>query len=338
MLCQRLCCLAILLAAASLAAAQEQDFSKVEIRTTRLAEGLYVLQGAGGNMTASVGADGVLLVDSEYAALADKIRAALRGLGGAGPGASAGGSGSGGEQPGSSARRDSAVRYVINTHYHFDHTGANAAFARDGATVIAQDNVRPRLQTGGTAGNGGSMTREVPAVEAAGWPQVTFDHELTVHVNGDDAHAVHYPAAHTDGDTIVFFPRTATVATGDIYVRYGFPFIDINAGGSVQGMIAACEDVLKRVPADARVVPGHGEVSGVAELREYLQMLKDTSAVVAGALKAGKTLEQMKQERILGRWSERYSPPKAFVDTDAFTETLYNSLRGHVARHGSRPR
>ena len=338
MLCQRLCYLGILLATASLADAQEQDFSKVEIRTTRLAEGLYVLQGAGGNMTASVGAEGVLLVDSEYAALADKIRAALRGLGGVGTG-SAGGGSSGGDQLGSGARGDQKVRYVINTHYHFDHTGANAAFARDGATVIAQDNVRARLQTGGTAGNGGSISREVPAVEAAALPQVTFDHELTVHANGGDVRAVHYPNAHTDGDTIVFFPHTGTVAMGDIYVRYGFPFIDINGGGTVQGMIAACEDVLRRVPADARVVPGHGEVSGVTELREYLQMMKDTSAAVAGALKAGKTLAQMKQERILGRWSERYSPPKAFVDTDAFTETLYNSLRpGRVARHGSRPR
>jgi len=333
MLRKRLCFFAILLAATSLASAQEQDFSKVEIRTTRLAEGLYVLQGAGGNMTASVGADGVLLVDTEYAPLADKIRAALRGLGGGGPGGPAS------NPPGNSARSDGAVRYAINTHYHFDHTGANAAFAADGATVIAQDNVRARLITGGTAGNGGSLTREVPAVEAAALPRVTFDHELTVHVNGENAHAVHYANAHTDGDTIVFFLRTGAVAMGDIYVRYGFPFIDINSGGSVQGMIAACEDVLRRVPADTRVVPGHGEIAGVADLREYLQMLKDTSATVADAIKAGKTLAQMKQEHILGRWSERYSPPKAFVDTDAFTETLYNSLqRGHVARHGSRPR
>ena len=333
MLCQRLCYLGILLAAASLAAAEEQDFSKVEIRTTRLTEGLYVLQGAGGNMTASVGTGGVLLVDTEYAALADKIRAALRGLG-----SSAGGSQPSGSPPGGGPHHDQAVRFVINTHYHYDHTGANAALARDGAIVIAQDNVRARLQTGGTAGNGGSITREVPAVEAAALPQVTFDHELAVHVNGDDVRAVHYPSAHTDGDTIVFFPKTGTVAMGDIYVRYGFPFIDIISGGSVQGMIAACEDVLRRVPADARVVPGHGDVAGVTDLREYLQMLKDTSAAVAGALKAGKTLAQMKQERILGRWSEGYSPPKAFVDTDAFTETLYNSLRGHIARHGSRPR
>jgi glyoxylase-like metal-dependent hydrolase (beta-lactamase superfamily II) len=334
MQCKRLWYLCILLAAASPTSAQEQDFSKVEIHTTRLADGLYVLQGAGGNMIASVGGDGVLLVDTEFAALADKIRAALRGLSGGGPG-----SGPASTPPGGSAHSDPAVRYVINTHYHYDHTGANAAFTGDGATVIAQDNVRARLLTGGTAGNGGSLTREVPAVEAAALPRVTFDHELTVHVNGDDARAVHYAKAHTDGDTIVFFLRTGTVAMGDIYVRYGFPFIDINSGGSVQGMIAACEDVLRRVPADARVVPGHGEVAGVADLREYLQMLKDTSATVADAIKAGKTLAQMKQEHILGRWSERYAPPKAFVDTDVFTETLYNSLqRGHVARHGSRPR
>jgi glyoxylase-like metal-dependent hydrolase (beta-lactamase superfamily II) len=318
MLCERLCWLGILLVVASPGPAQQPDFSKVEIRTTRIAEGLYVLQGSGGNMTASVGADGVLLVDDEYAPLADKIRAALRGLDGPG---------------------ERAVRFVINTHYHYDHTGANASFAQDGATVIAQDNLRPRLLTGGIAGNGGSISREVPAVEHAALPQVTFDHALTVHVNGDDIRAVHYPNAHTDGDSIVFFPKTGTVAMGDIYMRYGFPFIDINSGGSVQGIIAACEDVLRQVPADARVVPGHGEVAGVTDLREYLQMLKDTSAAVAGALKAGKTLARMKQERILGPWSERYSPPNAFVDTDAFTETLYNSLRvGHVARHGSRPR
>ena len=318
MLCERLCWLGILLVVASPGPAQQPDFSKVEIRTTRIAEGLYVLQGSGGNMTASVGADGVLLVDDEYAPLADKIRAALRGLGGPG---------------------ERAVRFVINTHYHYDHTGANASFAQDGATLLAQDNLRARLVTGGIAGNGGTISREVPAVEHAALPQVTFDHELTVHVNGDDIRAVHYPNAHTDGDSIVFFPKTGTVAMGDIYVRYGFPFIDINSGGSVQGMIAACEDVLRQVPADARVVPGHGEVAGVTDLREYLQMLKDTSAAVAGALKAGKTLARMKQERILGPWSERYAPPNAFVDTDAFTETLYNSLRvGHVARHGSRPR
>src|SRR5262249_27491798 len=118
---------------------------------------------------------------------------------------------------------------------------------------------------------------------------------------------------------------------GDIFVRYGFPFIDINAGGSVQGTIAACEDVLRKAQADAKIVPGHGELAGMADLRTYTQMLKDTTAAVANALRANKTLAQMKQEHILAAWSERYSPPKAFVDTDAFIDTLYNSLNKRVA-------
>ena len=264
-MCQRLACLVILLAAATVAGAQEQDFSKVEIKTTQLGSNLYLLQGAGGgNITASVGADGVLLVDNQFAPLADKIGAALKGVG-----------------------ADKPVRYVINTHYHYDHTGGNLPFAQAGATLIAQDNLRTRLITGGTAGNGGSITREIKSVEPGALPQVTFDQVLTVHLNGEDVRVVHYPNAHTDGDSIVYFPQANAVAMGDIYVRYGFPFIDINAGGTVQGMIAACEDVLRRAHPDVKIVPGHGELSNVEELRTYLKMLQDTSAAVAGALKAG---------------------------------------------------
>jgi cyclase len=127
---------------------------------------------------------------------------------------------------------------------------------------------------------------------------------------------------------------------GDIFVRYGFPFIDINGGGNVRGMIAACEDVVHSVPPDTRIIPGHGEVATVAQLREYSEMLKSTTALVEQALAAGKTLEQMKQQKLLGAYSARYAPPKAFVDTDAFTESLYNSLKMPRPRHGPvrRPR
>lgn len=302
----------ILLAAAGAARAQEQDFSKVEVKTAPVAEHLYVLQGAGGNITAAVGPEGVLLVDDEYAALADRIRAALASVG----------------------ARDQPVRFIINTHYHFDHTGGNLPFAQAGATVIAADELRARLVTGGTIGNGATISREMKAVEPAALPVLTFDHELTVHLNGEEIRAVHYPHAHTAGDTIVYFPGAHAVAMGDIFVRYGFPFIDLNGGGSVQGMIAACEAVLTQVPADAHVIPGHGDPAGVADLRTYLKMLKDTSAAVAQALKAGKTLAQMKQQHLLAAWSAQYSPPKAFVDTDAFTDTLYSSLSAHAARHG----
>ncbi len=313
----QLACLGILLVAAGSARAQDQDFSKVEIHTTPLGGNLYMLQGTGGNMTASVGPNGVLLVDDEFAPLAARITAALQSLG---------------------ATAAQPVRFVVNTHYHFDHTGGNLPFAERGAIIVAPDSLRARLQSGGTAGNGGSIAREMKPVEPGALPQVTFDHELTVHINGEDVRVVHYEHAHTDGDAIAYFPGAKAVAMGDIYVRYGFPFIDINGGGTVQGMIAACSDVLKNVTADTRIVPGHGELASVADLRTYLQMLADTSAAVTAALRAGKTLEQMKAERLLGQWSERYSPPKGFVDTDAFTETLYNSLQGHIARHGARPR
>lgn len=309
---RRLLCLAILLATTAGALAQEQDLSKVEIKSTQLAPNLYLLQGAGGNVTASVGADGTLLVDDEFAPLVDKIRGTLMGLG----------------------VTNRPVRYVINTHYHYDHTGGNLPFARGGTTLIAQQQLRDRLASGGTAGNGGSISREMKAVEPEALPQITFDRELTVYINGEEVHAVHYPNAHTDGDSIVFFAKGHVVAMGDIFVRYGFPFIDINSGGSVQGMIGACEDVLRRVPADAKIVPGHGEVASVEDLRVYLKMLKDTSAQVEKALKAGKSLAQMKHEHILAAWSERYAPPKAFVDADAFIESLVNSLNRHAPRHG----
>jgi len=307
----RLTLVGLLLAAASALPAQEQDFSKVEIKSVPLGANLYLLAGSGGNIAALTGSDGVLLVDDEFGALADKIRAALRGLGA--------------NQP---------VRFVINTHYHFDHTDGNLAFAQAGAAIIANDNLRTRLASGGVIGNGGSISKEVPAAPAGALPAVTYDRELTLHLDGESVRVHHYPNAHTDGDSVVFFTQAKVVHMGDIFVRYGFPFIDTNGGGNVRGMIAACDDVLRSAAPDTRVIPGHGEVATLADLREYAKMLTDTSALVAKALAAGKSLAQMKQEKLLGAWSARYAPSKAFVDTDAFTESLYNSLAARTVRHG----
>lgn len=301
----------LLLGLVSALNAQQEDFSKVEIKSTPLAAHLYLLEGAGGNIAALTGADGVLLVDDEFGALAEKIRTALQPV-------SAG-------QP---------VRFVINTHYHFDHTDGNLVFAQSGATVIAQENLRTRLARGGTIGNGGSIAREVPAAIPGALPTLTYAHELTLHLDGEDVRVHHYAHAHTDGDSVVFFPAARAVHMGDIFVRYGFPFIDTNGGGNVRGMIEACEDVIRTVPEDTQVIPGHGAVASVADLREYTKMLRETSTRVAQALAAGKTLKRMKEEKLLGAWSDRYAPPKAFVDTDAFTESLYNSLAAPTARHG----
>jgi cyclase len=291
-----------LLLCASVALAQEQDFSKVQIKVTKVSGNIYMLEGAGGNIAASVGEDGIVIVDDEYAPLAEKIAAALKGIG----------------------VTDKPVRFVINTHYHGDHTGGNVPFAAGGSTVIAQDNVRKRLESGGKAGNGGSITMDVKPAEKGALPIITFDHDMTVHLNGEDIRALHFPAGHTDGDSIIFFPKANVVHMGDDYVRYGYPFIDVSAGGSVQGMIAACEKVAPMLPADVKVIPGHGQISNLDEVREYTKMLKDTSAIVEKEIKAGKTVDQMKKSKVLAAWDEKYA--NKFVTSDIFIETLYNSL------------
>jgi cyclase len=295
-------------------AAQTQDFSKVEVKSTPLTANLYMLEGAGGNVAALLGSTGALLVDADFGALADKIRAALKADGATAP-----------------------VRYIINTHYHFDHTDGNLAFAQGGATVIAQANLRTRLASGGTIG-GGSISRTVPPADPGALPAITYESELTVYADGTAVRVHHYPNAHTDGDSVVFFADAHVVHMGDIFVRYGFPFIDINGGGNVRGMIAACEDVLSTMPADARVIPGHGAIATLDDLRTYTQMLKDTSALVAKAMTAGKSLEAMQSEKLLGAWSARYSPEKGFVNTETFTELIYRSLARPAARHSPPPR
>jgi cyclase len=279
------------------------DLSKTEIKVTKVAGNVYMLQGSdAGNIAALVGEDGIVLIDDEYAPLATKIASALKSIG----------------------ITDKPVRFIINTHYHYDHTGGNLAFGSQGSTIIAHDNARARLASGGTAGNGGTVHFDMPPADKAALPVVTFEHDVSVHLNGEDIRALHYPAGHTDGDAIIFFPKANVVHMGDDYVRYGFPFIDVQAGGSVEGMIKACEDSVEKLPPDVKIIPGHGEVSNVAEVREYVKMLKDTSAVIEGAIKARKTLDQMKRERLLAPWSATYS--NEFVDTDAFIDTLYNSL------------
>jgi cyclase len=293
--------IALLLLARTLSA-QEQDFSKVQITVTKVSGNIYMLEGEGGNIAASVGDDGIVIVDDQYAPLADKIAAALKNIG----------------------VTDKPVRFVINTHYHGDHTGGNTPFATKGATVIAQDNVRKRLETGGKAGNGGSIAMDVKPAEKGALPIITFDHDVTVHLNGEDIRALHFPAGHTDGDAIIFFPKANVVHMGDDYVRYGFPFIDVASGGSVEGMIAACDKVIALLPPDVKVIPGHGQISNLNEVRDYVTMLKGTTAAVEAALKKGSTLDQMKKDKILAAWDKQYA--NKFITQDVFIETLYNSL------------
>jgi len=289
-----------LLLVAGLATAQDQDFSKVQMKVTRVAGSVYMLEGEGGNIGASVGDDGIVIVDDQFAPLAEKIQAALKGI------------------------TDKPVRFVINTHYHGDHTGGNAYFQKQ-APIIAHDNVRKRLETGGVAGNGGSIHMENKAQPKEALPIITFDHDVTVHLNGEDIRALHFPAGHTDGDAVIFFPKSNVVHMGDDFVTYGFPFIDVDSGGSIDGMIDGVEKVVTHLPADVKVIPGHGPVSNLDDVKRYLTMLKETRAVVAQALQQHQTLDQMKQAKLLDPWKKWNGD---FVNEDAFLETLYNSLTG----------
>jgi|GraSoiStandDraft_45_1057281.scaffolds.fasta_scaffold131965_2 cyclase len=286
--------------AATTLMAQNQDYSKVEIKVTKVAGTVYMLQGAGGNIAASIGEDGIVVVDDQFAPLAAKIEAALRGV------------------------TDKPVRFIINTHYHIDHTGGNAWFQKQ-APIIAHDNVRKRLEQGSVAGNGSTKDVQAPASGDA-LPIVTFDHDVTVHLNGEDIRALHFPSGHTDGDSIIFFLKSNVVHMGDDFVTYGFPFVDLESGGSVQGMITATDEVAAALPPDAKVIPGHGPLSSLDELRQFTKMLKDTQRLVQVGIKQGKSLEQMQKENILGPW-QKYSGE--FVTSEQWLITLYNDLTGN---------
>jgi cyclase len=297
---QLLVALSTILLATGGATPQDEDLSKVEIKVTKVSGSVYMLQGAGGNIGASVNDDGIVVADDQYAPLAERIQAALKGV------------------------TDKPVRFIINTHYHSDHTGGNAFFQKQ-APVIAQDNVRKRLEAGGLAGNLGSISKDNKPAAREALPILTFDHDVTVHLNGEDIRALHFPNGHTDGESIIVFTKSNVVHMGDDFVRYGFPFIDLAAGGSVNGMIAAMEEVVPKLPPDVKVIPGHGEIANLDDVRTYTRMLIDTRAVVEKGIEQKKTLDQLKQEKVLEPW-EKYSGD--FVTSDVFIETLYNDLTG----------
>ena len=287
----------LLLLWAATVMAQQRDFSKVQIKVTKVAGAVYMLEGAGGNIGVSVGEDGIVIVDDQFAPLADRIQAALKGL------------------------TDKPVRFVINTHWHFDHTGGNGYFGRQG-TIIAQDNVRKRLEAGGRI-----LGNEVKPAAPQELPIITFNDRLTVYANGEEIRAIHFPHGHTDGDSVIFFPRSNVVHMGDDFVTYGFPFIDLDSGGSVRGMIAACEKVIATVAPDAKVIPGHGSLSTVADLKPYVAMLKDAAARVEKGIREGKTADELKREKVLAGY-ESWGGEGKFITTDKFIDTLYEDLAG----------
>ena len=276
-------------------ASAQTDFSKVQMKATKVAGNVYMLEGAGGNIGVSVGDDGLLIVDDQFAPLADKIRAALKGI------------------------ADKKLHFILNTHWHGDHTGGNVAFGPE-ATIIAHDNVRKRLATEQKSTVFNSTTPPSPK-EAL--PVITFDQTLTVHFNGEEIRAIHYPKGHTDGDSVIFFSTSNVVHLGDDFFAGRFPFVDLESGGSVEGLVKNIGELIAKIPADAKLIPGHGPISTLDDLKSYHRMLQQTTEIVRGKIKAGKTLDQIKGEGLPAEWAPWGT---GFIKTDRWVETIYKSL------------
>jgi cyclase len=273
---------------------QDQDFSKVEIKATKVAGSVYMLEGAGGNIGVSVGPDGILIVDDQFAPLAEKIRAALKALG------------------------DGKLKFVLNTHWHGDHTGGNAQFGTE-ATIVAHDNVRKRL-----ASEQKIFGNKVPASPPEALPVITFGDSLSVHFNDEEIRAIHFPHGHTDGDSVIFFTGSNVVHMGDDFFAGRFPFVDLENGGNVVSLAKNVGEIISRLPAGVKIIPGHGPLSTADDLRLYHRMLLETIEVVRKQAAAGKTLEQIKAAGLPETWKDWGT---GFIKMDQWIELIYRSLK-----------
>lgn len=274
--------------------AAQQDFSKVEIKAETLAPGVTVLFGAGGNIGVSHGPDGTVLIDDQFAPLTPQIQAAVAKLGAA------------------------PVKFLINTHWHGDHTGGNENFGKAGALIFAHDNVRIRMASPQTRGD-----RTTPASPPAALPVVTYHDGLSLHLNGDEIRTRHMHDGHTDGDSIIIWKKANVIHMGDLFFnKVTLPFIDLDSGGSARGMLAAVQKTLTLTNAQTKIIPGHGPVASEADLIAYRDMLQSVMNDVAGAIKAGKSLAEIKAMKPAAKWEV----VGGFISGDRFVETVYTSL------------
>ncbi|HEX6043568.1 MAG TPA: MBL fold metallo-hydrolase [Pyrinomonadaceae bacterium] len=291
----RIFLLSFLLFCVAIAAHAQTDYSKVEIKATKVAGNVYMLEGAGGNIGVSVGPDGILIVDDQFAPLAEKIRASLKTLG------------------------EGKLKYILNTHWHGDHTGGNAVFGPE-APIIAHDNVRKRLSTEQRIE---FFKMTVPASPKEALPVITFDNSLAVYFNGEEIRAIHYPHGHTDGDSVIFFTSSNVVHLGDDFFAGSFPFVDVDSGGNVLGLAKNIGEIIPKIPAGAKLIPGHGALSTVDDLKAYHRMLLGTIDVVQKKAAAGKSLAQIKSEGLPDEWKSWGS---GFIKTDQWIELIFKSL------------
>ncbi len=300
-----------LLALAGIASAatvlSAQDFSQTVIKVTPLSGSVYMLEGAGGNIGLSVGSDDAFLIDDQFAPLTPKIRAAIATV------------------------TSRPVRFLLNTHWHGDHTGGNENMAGAGAIILAQENVRHRMSTEQFIE---AFKQKVPASPHAALPIVTFSESITLYVNDDSVAAVHVPHAHTDGDVIVFFQKANVIHMGDTFFNGRYPLIDLSSGGSVQGMIAAADRALKMSNSETRFIPGHGPLGNRDDLMRYRSMLATVTDRVAKSVAKGRTLEQVLASKPSADYDAQLG--SGSIKPDQFVSFVYASLKAS-ARKAKRP-
>lgn len=264
----------------------------VTVKLTKVSGNVYMLQGRGGNIGAIVGQEGILIIDDDYKVVSEKLRDALKDLGSPSP------------------------KFIINTHWHGDHTEGNAFFGKD-SIIVAHENVRKRLIDPPVIFG----QKTAPYVSIA-LPLVTYTESLSIHFDGDEVRAVHYPNGHTDGDTVVFFEKANVVHLGDDFFVGRFPFVDLDSGGSVQGMINNVTTLLAVIPADAKLIPGHGPLASLADLKTYRDALAETSKIVQDQMKKSRSLDEIKKAGL----PEKYKAfGTGFIKTDQWIETVYRS-------------
>jgi glyoxylase-like metal-dependent hydrolase (beta-lactamase superfamily II) len=288
-------CLALALATTLPAAAQ--NFDTVQVRTIKAGEGVYLLTGLGGNIGVSTGTDGVILVDDQYAPLTDKIKAAIAGL-----------------NPG-------PIRFVINTHWHFDHTGGNENFGKSGIVIVAHENVRRRMSVEQFMT---TFAQPIKASPAGALPVVTFSDAVTFYYNGDSISAFHVPPAHTDGDVIVWFRHANVVHMGDTFFNGRYPLVDLASGGSIDGFIAAADRVLAMADANTKIIPGHGPLGDRAALQSFRAMLVTVRDRIKQAVAAGRTLEQVQAAKPTAEFDAVWGNGR--ITPTMFVEVLYQDL------------
>ena len=276
----------------------QQDMSQVQIKTNKIANNFYTLDGNGGTIGVLTGPDGVLMVDSQFAPLADKIAAAIKQI------------------------SDGRIRFLINTHVHGDHTGGNEAIGKAGAVLMAREHLRERLAKPAPGANGQPGTPAPPAA----LPVVTYDAPVTIHMDGEDVQLIPVPAAHTDGDTMVYFPNANVIMIGDFYRSTGYPNIDRGNGGSMNGMLAGFDAAIKLARPDTKIIPGHGAIVDKTAVAAHRDMMIAVRDKVAALVRQGKTQEEAIAAKPTADWDSKVTGATAMT-ADRFVGQLYQELK-----------